>query len=399
MVSFATELRTLMDTRGISGNELARRVPCDAALISRYANGRQQPSAAMAARLDDLLNAVGRLAAARSDLPSRKAGAVPSDETGAIELARRCTASDAGETAVILLEQAADDLAVAYASARPADLLARTYSHLEYAAGMLGGRMTLGEHRRLLITTGWLSLIAATSLTDLNRHSAALAYLRTASQIAREAVHAEIAAWSLETQAWLAVSDGQHARAASLARSAQELAPRGSSAMIQATAQEGRAWARLGAAREMYDALGRVEELVSPLPVPDQPEHHYRYDPPKAVAYTATTLAWIGDPAAEGIAREVLATMESPASGSPRPRRAVAARIDLALALARSGKPDEAASITLQAVTSPYLVPSNFWRAAEVISVIPAAVPGRDDLADAYRELTRSGPKELTGPA
>lgn len=49
--------------------------------------------------------------------------------------------------------------------------------------------------------------------------------------------------------------------------------------------------------------LSRVEELVSPLPVPDRPEHHYRYDPPKAQFYVATTLSWLGDTAAEGIAR------------------------------------------------------------------------------------------------
>ena len=65
--------------------------------------------------------------------------------------------------------------------------------------------------------------------------------------------------------------------------------------------------------------------------------------------------------------------MESPAD--PRPRRAVAARIDLALALAGAGKPDEAAGITLEAVTSPYLVPSNYWRADEVIAVVETSDP------------------------
>jgi hypothetical protein len=58
--------------------------------------------------------------------------------------------------------------------------------------------------------------------------------------------------------------------------------------------------------------------------MPDRPEHHYRYDPAKAEAYTATTLAWVGDPAAERFARHVLARLESPTDGPPRYRRAAA---------------------------------------------------------------------------
>lgn len=63
MSSFANELRTLMAAGGVSGNELARQVPCDPALVSRYLNGKQQPSPRMASRFDDVLGAGGELAA------------------------------------------------------------------------------------------------------------------------------------------------------------------------------------------------------------------------------------------------------------------------------------------------------------------------------------------------
>ena len=62
-MEFAEALHTLMAERAISGNVLARRVPCDKALISRYVNGHQAPSASMAARIDELLGADGELAA------------------------------------------------------------------------------------------------------------------------------------------------------------------------------------------------------------------------------------------------------------------------------------------------------------------------------------------------
>lgn len=124
--------------------------------------------------------------------------------------------------------------------------------------------------------------------------------------------------------------------------------------------------------------------------MPDRPEHHYRYDPAKADAYTATTLAWLGDPAAEPYARQVLARMEAPADGRARARRAASARLDLSLALVAADRLDEAVHEALTAITSGVLVPSNFWRAAEVIRAVEAVhMPKNDELREAYRELCR----------
>jgi hypothetical protein len=113
------------------------------------------------------------------------------------------------------------------------------------------------------VVGGWLSLLAATTLIDLHRDHAAAAHLRTAAQLAREAEHAEIAAWCLETQAWQVLTAGDCRRAADISRAAQRIAPKSGSAFIQATAQEGRAWTRLGDARQTRATLSRVEELVS----------------------------------------------------------------------------------------------------------------------------------------
>lgn len=74
-MNFPGELRALMAERGVSGNELARRVPCDPALICRYRSGKQPPSAKMAALIDQALSAGGELARiARTDAgPGRRA--------------------------------------------------------------------------------------------------------------------------------------------------------------------------------------------------------------------------------------------------------------------------------------------------------------------------------------
>jgi len=386
MDGFAARLAVLIAGRGLGVRALARQVPCNHALISRYLNGHQIPTPGMAARLDALLGAGGELAALAAT-PNRGGGPVADDEVAALELTRNATASEVGAATVEQIELAVDGLAVAYPGTPPAVLLARLRAHLGYVTGLLDRRTTFAEHGRLLVAGGWLSLLAATCLIDLRRRTAALAHLRTAAQIAKETGHAEIAAWCLETRAWQYLTDGDYLRAAELAQAAQRAAPRGGSAVIQATAQEGRAFARLGAASETRDALARTEALVAPLPQPDQPEHHYRYDPAKSDAYVATTLSWLGDPAAERYARAVLARVETTLDGPPRPRRAATARLDLALALTATGRPDEAAATAMDAVTSGLLVPSSYWRAEEVITAVDAdGIAEVAQLRDAYRE-------------
>ncbi|MFI6522273.1 helix-turn-helix domain-containing protein [Spirillospora sp. NPDC050679] len=319
----------------------------------------------------------------------------PDDEQDALELARRIASSDVGDETLTALELTVDDLASAYPRTAPAELLTRVRRHLGYVGSLLDARMTLAERRRLTVVGGWLSLLAATCAIDLHRRPAAAARLRTAAALAEHAEHPEILAWCVETEAWQALTDGDYPRARDLAQGAQRIAPQTGSAFIQATAQEGRAWARLGDAVRTRDALTRVERLVAPLPVPDRPEHHYRYDPAKSDAYTATTLSWLGDPAAADYARGVLARLETPSSGPARPRRAASARLDLALALLAADQPDEAAHVALEAVTSGCLVPSHHWRVAEVIAAVQARqVSEAAALHDAYRELCATG-----GPA
>jgi transcriptional regulator with XRE-family HTH domain len=398
MSDFGTELARLMTARGLGVRELARMVPCNPGHISNLRSGKARPSPALAEILDDRLAADGALAAlAPEPAPRRPLATVPADdgvadEIAALDLGRLAEASEVGTGTVERLELAVDELATAYPGTPPAELLGRVRGYLGYVGRLLDARSTLAEHRRLLVVGGWLSLLAATTLIDLHRVHAAAAHLRTAAQLARETGHAEIAAWCLETQAWQVLTEGRYRQAVEISQAAQRIAPKSGSVFIQATAQEGRAWARLGAGPETRAALGRVEMLVSPLAVPDRPEHHYRYDPAKSDAYTATTLAWIGDPAAERYARQVLTRLESAIDGPPRPRRAASARLDLSLALIAAGRHDEAAGAALEAISSGRIVPSNYWRAREVIRAVAArGVPEAADLAEAYRETCGDG--------
>ncbi|MGY1895502.1 helix-turn-helix domain-containing protein [Nocardia gipuzkoensis] len=311
----------------------------------------------------------------------------PTDgEQAAADWLARVAASDLGGDTLDRLEAAVDDLASAYSSTPPAELLIRIRQHLGYAGRLMDGRMTLGQHRRLLVAVGWLALLASTCHIDLGQTGDAAARGHLAWKLSEEAGHREIAAWCLETRAWQQLTGGEYAAAADLARSAQSLAPEDSSAYIQATAQEGRALARLGDRQGTYGALRRVARLVSALSTPERPEHHFRYDPAKSDAYVATTLSWLGDPAAESYARHVLADLS--AAPTTRPRRIAMANLDLARALVAADKPEEAASVALEAVESGRLVHSHYWRVAEVVAGIEdQGAPNAAVVREAFRDL------------
>ena len=398
MSDFGTELARLMAARGVGVRELARMMPCNPGHISNLRSGKARPSPELAEALDERLGAGGSLCALVPAHERRRPQSTASwddgaaaDEIAALELGRLAEATEVGTGTVERLELAVDELAIAYPSTPSAELYGRVRGYLGYVSRLLDARMTLAEHRRLLVVGGWMSLLAATTLIDLHRDHAATAHLRTAAQLAREADHAEITAWCLETQAWQMLTAGDYQRAADISQAAQRIAPKTGSAFIQATAQEGRAWARLGAADETRAALSRVEALVSPLPMPERPEHHYRYDPPKAQVYVATTLSWLGDKAAEMLARQVLATIEAPGE-RPRPRRAALARLDLALALTAADKHDEAAGITLEAIRSGRLAPVDGRRAREIVLAVSGrGVPEAAGLAEAYQAACDDG--------
>src|SRR4051812_36650161 len=276
--------------------------------------------------------------------PAARTGSADLDhEVEALELARRVSASDVGESTLLRLERIVDELAMAYLTTPPLEVLDRARGHLRYVQNLLGARKTLAEHRRLLVIGGWLSLLAGTLHIDLGQQAAALARIRTARSIAEEAGHEELAAHTMETEAWRALTLCDFRRAANWAQAAQQRARVGSTAYIQAAAQEGRALARLGEPVAACVVVGRVGRLAEPLGRPEHPEHHFRYDLVKATSYTATTLTWIGDPAAAEHAREVVRSMATGDLAGGRVRRLALSRLDLSLALMQRDEAEEAA--------------------------------------------------------
>ncbi|MCG3757360.1 helix-turn-helix transcriptional regulator [Amycolatopsis sp. Poz14] len=400
-------LRRAREARSITQEQLAERVRVSERTVRYWESGESAPALHVRTRLAKELG-ISRaeleshingdsVPVSRELLPSASAlrpggSSAEDDEASALELSQRVAASDVGNATLCQLEAIVDDVAIAYATTSPSLLAPRIRGYIDYVTRLLDARMTLSEHRRLLVVGGWFSLLSATVNIDLNRTAAARARLRNAHDFAKDAGHDEIRAWGYETEAWHLLTDKDYVGALDLSRQAQAFAPRGSSIEIQASAQEGRALARLGDRREMYTVLSRVATLVSPLKVPDRPEHHYRYDPNKSVAYMATTLAWAGDPAAETFAREIIKRLERQTPDGKWPRRVASANLDLALALISTDRLDEAVGATRSALASGRVVPSNYWRAEEVVDQVEARkMSEARDLRDAYEEMRHSG--------
>ena len=400
--------------RGWSRRELARRLraaaasrldapalPGDESLvrsIRRWESGEVYPDELNRSLLADAYGWPASLLNVHAPAPA--AAAVEPDELDAelLELGLRAEASDVGRVALDAVDLSVADLARRYPTTPPADLLAAVRRRTADVVRMLDGKATLGQRRRLLVAGGWLSLLASTVHVDLgHRHAARLAR-DTAAALGREADEPELAAWAAEIATWEAIVERRWVDAVELARTGQQIAPRGRAAVVQLTAQEARAAARLGDSAAVYGALARTDELLR-----EQPEgggadtlHHFVFDPAKLVYYTATALSWLGDPAAEDYSREVLAS-------SRAPRRTVTARIDLGMVLTSLGRPDEAAALGAQAVDSGWLVPSNRWRAGELVDELDTRYPDLPDAADLReryqalqdRSRARRGPAQI----
>ncbi len=340
MSTFGSELARLMEARGIGVRELARAVPCNPGHISNLRCGKARPSAELAAALDEALGAGGSLAGLVSAGP-----VVPDGDLGLIELARRAEASDLGAGTLELLQVSADTMCRDYPVVAPQVLSARAGECLRYVTGLLGKRVTLAQHRELLVVAGWLSALLACTLYDAGDASAAETARSMTRQFGDHAGHSELVAWSFEIAAWYALVEGRFPETVALCEAG--LAHAGlSNAAVQLTLQAARAYARM-ADEQAVTILAAGKQILSGVPVPDHPEHHFVFDRDKYEFYAATIYTWLGsdDRAAEENAREVVARCHGPGGTVIWPTRLSTTLVNLGQIAGRRGDLDQAVGL------------------------------------------------------
>jgi transcriptional regulator with XRE-family HTH domain len=337
MSDLGSELRRLLAERGMSLRDLARHVPCDSGNLSKIARGQKRPSPELAARLDEVLGAGGRLAALA---PAGAPGALSTD-LDLIELARRAEASDLGSGTLELLNAAVDDMCRDYPGAEAAALSARAGQHLRYVTRLLAGRVTLAQHRELLVIAGWLSALIACTCYDTDDAVATRTACRMTRQFGSQAAHAVLVAWSFEIAAWFALVDGRYPETVALSETGLKHAGV-TSAGVQLSVQAARGCARMGDTRAAQ-GLQASRTRLDPLPAPEQHGDRFVFDGAKYEFYVATILTWLGsdDAATEAHAREVVRQCSKVGGWPTRPGTM---RLNLGLLAARRGHLDEAIS-------------------------------------------------------
>ncbi|MFI6797178.1 hypothetical protein [Streptosporangium canum] len=275
-------------------------------------------------------------------MPPMDALRAEADLYGTMELAQQLQASDVGNGTLEALSEAVDLLCRAYPVVSAATLRDRTQKRLAQVNGLLGGRITLDQHRELLVITGWLTALLGCVHYDLGEREEAETARRAAYEMGRQVGHGELMGWAYEMSAWFALVEGRYEDVVTAARMGQAAAGQ-SSAMVQLTLQEARGLARIGDRREADKALTRGADILAKLPLPGNPDHHFVFDHAKWVFYAATAYTWLEDnDRAEEHALETIQMHTRPDGTSNAPMRVADAHIDLGIVHARRGDLDAA---------------------------------------------------------
>jgi transcriptional regulator with XRE-family HTH domain len=264
-VCLGAVLRRLRTLQGLTQADLGRLAGYGGSYISAVERAAVRPSHELIERCDQVLEADGvllMLGALAGPAPGPPAtGATepapevvapdgwPGPDLGvleAIEVARRAEASGLGPGTLSGVERAVARLRMAATGTPPEALIPAVRAQLGYAGRLLDGRPTLGQHRRLLVAAGWLSVLLAQLLFDAGDREAAEASRDAAFRLAGQAGHAELAAWAVEALALWALADGRFRDALELAQAGQDLAPPASAAAVQLALDEAQAWTSLG---------------------------------------------------------------------------------------------------------------------------------------------------------
>ena len=254
-----------------------------------------------------------------------------------MELARLLDGADMGFGTLEALEEAADLLCRAYPRTPSAELKIRVKKRLKHVIDLLGKRITIDQHRRLLIVAGWMTALLGCVHYDLQEHEEAEAARQTSFLMGKEANDPELLAWTYEMAAWFALTENRYEDVIEASEIGLQVKSDGSVG-VQLHLQEAKAYARLTDASETERALKEAAGILGKLPPPEHPDHHFVFDHSKWMHYAATIYTSLGeDRKAKEHATEVISEHLRPDGSSRAPMRTAEARLSLTTVQAREG--------------------------------------------------------------
>ena len=254
-----------------------------------------------------------------------------------LELVSRLQRSDLDQATLDGLRIMADRLCSEYPFMPADQLLVEGRAWLRRITALQGQRITLKQHREILVLAGWVALLVGCVEYDTGNRHAAETTRQAALSLGIEADHGEIIAWAHEMRAWINLTTGDYHGVIAAARAGTEVTPHQSVA-VQLFAQEAKAWARIGDNRQTEVALDKGRRLLESLPYPENLEHHFVVDPTKFDFYAMDCYRTLAqDKMAETLATEVIQASTDFDGRERAPMRLAEARITLSVIRAREG--------------------------------------------------------------
>lgn len=267
-----------------------------------------------------------------------------------LEIVSRLRRSDVDAVTLDAVRVTVDRLCCEYPYMSSAELRREGRQWLAHLTRLLDSKLTLAQHREVLVLAGWLALLVGCVEYDMSDLRSAEATRQAALQLGRESGHAEVEAWAHEMRCWFALTQGRYREVIEAARAGQA-ATATHSVTVQLAAQEAKAWARMGDRRQTELALERGRVLLESLPYPEHPGHHFVVDPDKYDFYAMDCYRRAGeDDLARVHAREIITKSTRPDGTEHSPMRAAEARITLGVVAARQGDLEQALAIGTDAL-------------------------------------------------
>ncbi|MGH3647401.1 MAG: helix-turn-helix domain-containing protein [Micromonosporaceae bacterium] len=319
----------------------------------------------------------------------------------AMEFTRRAEASQLGPRTLEHLELTVSDMAASFSRTPPHELFpeARWYRH--QVQELIAGQHTLREGRELYRSAGWLSIVLAWLSNDLGDPRAAEAHCIDAWEHGWQAEDNIICAWAMDSRATINMYSNRPAAARDAAERGLAQAPPGSAAAVRVSAQLARAHAKLGHADQFEAVLRDTHVRLNQL------EHHdsglFSADSGRLASYAASSYIWLGQPqAAMPHAKEAITFYADVRPEERSPTREAISRLDLALAHAERGQPDNAAEEIENALGSERITGSVLSRLGDLGRVMQRRYPSLDTTTTVRERhealLTRLNHPQLPSP-
>jgi tetratricopeptide (TPR) repeat protein len=254
-----------------------------------------------------------------------------------VDIISRLRASDVDSATLDALRITADRLCCEYAYMPAEQLLMEGKAWLARVAGLQHQRLTLAQHREIIVLAGQLSLLVGCVEYDSGNPRAAEATRQAALMLGSEAGDSRVQGWAHEMRAWFSLTRGDFRGVIAAADAGIAAAPREDVA-VQLYAQKAKAWARIGDRQQTEIALDHGRRILEALPYPADIENHFVVDPAKYDYYRMDAYRRVGeDRMAEQLAKEVILANTEFDGTTRAPMRIAEASVTLGVVAARQG--------------------------------------------------------------